>query len=30
MIGKKIRKMNIPLKQIMEHTYWVSCKKIRR
>ena len=27
MIGKKIRKMNIPLKQTMEHTCWVSCKK---
>ena len=26
-IGKKIRKMAIPPKQKMEHTYCVSCKK---
>ena len=27
MTGKRIRKMNIPPKQKMEHTYCVSCKK---
>ena len=26
MTGKKIRKMNIPPKQKMEHTYCVRCK----
>ena len=27
MTGKKIRKMNVPPKQKMKHTYCVSCKK---